>query len=91
VDKNNGHPRPEWRKQGIRTTVAISIKFLQYGVNYMNKDGLRAATLIAYARAITNLFTLWGFQAPVDTSDPHNMGGIIITNHTREEDIAIQR
>ena len=47
--------------RGYKRIVAIYIKFLQYGVNYTNKDGLRAETLIVYARAITNLFTLWGF------------------------------
>ena len=66
------------------------IKFLQYGVGYTSKDGLQAASLAGYAKAITNLFTLQGFPASVNPSDPNNMGGIIITNHAREEDIAIQ-
>ena len=61
-----------------------------YGVNYTNKDGLWAATLIGYTKAITNLFTLRGFQALFKLSDPNNFGGIIITNHAREETIAIQ-
>ena len=43
---------------GYKRTVAIYIKFLQYGVNYMNKDGLRSETLYGYVRAITNLFAL---------------------------------
>ena len=74
--------------RGYAQIVAIYIKFLQYGVNYTNKDGLRAATLIGYAKAITNLFTLQGFQDPADPSNSKNFGGIIITNHAREENIA---
>jgi hypothetical protein len=76
--------------RGYERIVARYIKFLQYGVNYTNKDGLRAATLVGYTKAITNLFTLRGFPALVDPSDPNNMGEIITTNHAREEDIAIQ-
>ena len=38
--------------------AAIYIKFLQFGVNYTNKDGLRAQTLTGYANAISNLFKL---------------------------------
>ena len=72
-------------------SVAIYIKFLWYGVNYTNKDGLQAATLIGYAKAVLILFTLQGFPSPVDPSNPNNMGGIIITIHAREEYIAIQR
>ena len=60
-------------------------------MNYTNKDGLRAATLVGYAKAMSILFTLQGFPSPVNPSDPNNMGGIIITNHGREEDIAMQR
>ena len=44
--------------QGYKQIVAIYIKFLQYGVNYTNKDGLRAATLIGYSKAVSILFTL---------------------------------
>jgi hypothetical protein len=43
---------------GYKQVVAIYIKFLQYGVNYTNKDGIRAATLVRYAKAISILFTL---------------------------------
>ena len=86
-----GLPDPCGGYRGYKRIIAIYIKFIQYGVNYTNKDGLRAATLIGYAKAITNLFTLWGFHAPVVPSDPNNFGGIIIINHAREENIAIQR
>ena len=67
------------------------IGFLQYGVNYTNKDGLRAATLAGYAKAVNRLFTLRGFTAPVDLSDPENWTGMKIMNHQKEEDIAVQR
>ena len=65
--------------------------FLQYGVNYTNKDGLHATALVGYTKAISILFTLQGFPSPVDPSDPKNTGGIIIMNHKREEDIAVQQ
>ena len=71
--------------------AAIYIKFLQFGVNYTNKDGLRAQTLGGYATAISNLFKFRGFRTPIDTSDPNNYGGILIANHKKEEDIAAQR
>jgi hypothetical protein len=71
--------------------MGIYIKFLQYGESYTNKDGLRAATLVGYAKAISILFTLRGFRSPVDPPDPNNAGGNTIMNHKREEDIAVQR
>ena len=75
--------------RGYKRIVAVYIKFLLHGVNHTNKDGLRTATLLGYARAITNLFTLWGFHATVNPSNPSNYGRILITNHAREESIAI--
>ena len=86
-----GIPDPCGSNQGYKQIVAINIKFLQYGVNYTNKDGLRAANLVGYAKAILTLFTLQDFPSPVDPSDPNNMGDIIITNQEREEDFALQR
>ena len=82
---------PCGNEPGYKRIVGIYIRFLQYGVNYTNKDGLRAATLVGYAKAISILFTLQGFPSPVNPSDPNNAGGIIIMNHKREEDIAVQR
>ena len=38
--------------------VGVYFRFLQYVVNYMNKDGLRATTLTGYAKAVLTLFTL---------------------------------
>ncbi len=43
---------------GWESLIRIYIGFLQYGVNYTNKDGLRAATLAGYAKAVNKLFTL---------------------------------
>ena len=71
--------------------VGTYISVLQYGVNYTNKDGLRAATLDGYAKSVNKLFTLQGFTAPVDLSDPENYAGMKIMNHQKEEDIAVQR
>ena len=71
--------------------AAIYIKFLQFGVNYTNKDGLQAQTLVGYANAISNLFKLQGFRSPIDLSDPDDYGGTLIINHKREEYIAAQR
>jgi hypothetical protein len=53
-----GIPDPCGSKPGYERIVGICIKFLQYGVNYTHKDGLRAATLVGYAKAISTLFTL---------------------------------
>ena len=82
---------PCGNKPGYERIVGVCIRFLQYKVNYANKDGLRAATLIGYAKAISTLFTLQGFTSPVNLSDPKNAAGIIIMNHKREEDIAVQQ
>jgi hypothetical protein len=60
-------------------------------MNYTNKDGLRAATLAGYAKAVNTLFTLRGFPAPVDLSNPDNPAGCKIMNHQKEEDIAVQQ
>ncbi len=54
-------------------------------------NGLRADTLQGYASAIGTLFTLRGFKPQIDISEPNNLGGIIITNRKREEDVAAQR
>jgi len=82
---------PCGNEPGWESLIGIYIGFLQYGVNYTNKDGLRAATLAGYAKAINKLFTLRGFTAPVNLSDPENPAGAKIANHQKEEDIAVQR
>ena len=71
--------------------IGVYIGFLQYGANYTNKDGLQATTLAGYAKAVNKLFTLRGFAPPVNLSDPDNPAGVKITNHQKEEDIAVQR
>ena len=50
--------------------VGVYFRFLQYVENYTNKDGLRAATLVWYAKAISTLFTLQSFPSPIYLSDP---------------------
>ena len=54
---------PCGNEPGWESMVAIYIGFLQYGVNYTKKDGLRAATLAGYAKAVNTLFILQGFAA----------------------------
>ena len=76
---------------GREFLVGTYIGFLQYGVNYTNKDGLRAATLAGYAKAVNTFFTLQGFPAPVDLHNPDNPAGCKIMNHQKEENIAVQR
>jgi len=66
---------------GWESLIGVYIGFLQYGVNYTNKVGLRAATLAGYAKAFNKLFTLRGFAPPVNLSDPDNPAGVKITNH----------
>ena len=62
-------------------------------MNYTNKYGLCAETLVSvgYAKAIVFLLTLQDFPSLINPSYPNNTGGIIITNHKREEDIAMQK
>ena len=86
MDLNN----PYSDEPGWELLIGVYIGFLQYGFNYTNKDGLRAATLAGYAKAVNKLFTLRGFSPPVDLSDPDNPTGVKITNHQKEEDIAVQ-
>jgi hypothetical protein len=61
------------------------------GVNFRNKDFLRLATIWGYTTSINSLFRLQSMEAPVDTSDPNNMVGILINNLIKEEDIVRQR
>jgi len=89
--KMMGIPDPCGPDPGYVQIAAMYLKHLQFGVNYTNKDGLRAATLSGYATAIGILFSLRGFNPPVVTSDLNNEGACIISNCKKEEDIAIQR
>jgi hypothetical protein len=78
-------------QKGYQHIFAIYIKYLMSGVNFRNKDFLRLATVQGYVTSINSLFRLQSMEAPVDTSDPNNMVGILINNLVREEDIARQR
>jgi hypothetical protein len=77
-------------QKGYQRIVAIYIKYIMSGVNFRNKDFLRSATVQGYATSINSLFRLRSMEAPVDTSDPNNMAGILINNLVKEEDIAKQ-
>ncbi len=76
-------------QKGHQRIVAIYIKYLMSGVDFRNKDFLRLATVQGYATSINLLFRLQSMEAPVNTSDPNNMAGILINNFVKEEDIAI--
>ena len=86
-----GIPDPCGPDPGYVQIAAMYLKHLQFGVNYTNKDGLRAATLSGYATAIGFFFSLRGFNPPVVMADLNNEGSCIISNCKKEEDIAIQR
>ena len=70
-------------KPGYDLIVGMYVGFLQYGVNYTNKDGLRVTTVAGYAKAVNTLFTLRGFTSPVELSDPDNLAGIKIINQQK--------
>jgi hypothetical protein len=82
---------PCGHQKGYQHIVAIYIKYLMSGVNFRNRDLLRLATVQGYTTSINLLFRLRSMEAPVDTSDPNNMAGIIINNLVKEEDIARHR
>jgi hypothetical protein len=82
---------PCGHQKGYQHIVAIYIKYLMSGVNFRNKDYLRLATIQGYATSINLLFRLRGMKAPVNTTNPNNMAGILINNLVKEEDIARQR
>jgi hypothetical protein len=84
-------PNPCGPHPGYIFILAIYIMYCLHGCNCRNMNGLRADTLQGYALAIGTLFTLQGFKSPIDISNPNNLGGIIITNQKREEDVAAQR
>ncbi len=71
--------------------MAIYIKYVQFGVNYNNKQVLWSAMVQGYAKAVNNLFKLRSFSPPADLSDPNEMTAILLNNMLREEDIARQR
>jgi len=78
-------------KPGYKKNLGMYIGFLQYGVNYTNKDGLRAATLAGYAKDVNTLFTLQGFTSPANLSNPDNWASMKIMNHQKEKDITVQQ
>ena len=82
---------PCGHQKGYQRIIAMYIKYLMSGVNFRNKDYLRLATIQGYVTSINLLFRLQGMKAPVDTSNPNNMAGILINNLVNEEDIARQR
>jgi hypothetical protein len=76
---------------GWQFVLAIYVKYVMTGVNYLNKSSVRSATCKGYALDAARLFTLRGYPSPVDFSDPRCWTRIIVKNLEREEDIARQR
>ncbi len=71
--------------------MAIYIKYVQYGINYNNKQVLSSAMVQGYAEAVNNLFKLRSFSPPADLSNRNNMTVILLNNMLWEEDVARQR
>jgi hypothetical protein len=85
-----GIPDPCGYYEGFIRIVAIYIKYVQYGVNYNNKQVLCSATVRGYAKVVNNLFKLRSFSPPADLSNPNNMAAILLNNMLWEEDIVRQ-
>jgi len=69
----------------------LYLKSLQENGSITGKVALRSMTVQGYALAINTLFELWGFQAPINPSDPNNVGNIVISNLSKEENISRKR
>jgi hypothetical protein len=82
---------PTGPEMGWQVVLAIYVKYVMTGVNYLNKSSVRSATCKGYALDAARLFTLRGYPSPVDFSDPRCWTRIIVNNLEREEDIAKQR
>jgi hypothetical protein len=70
--------------------VAIYIKYVQYSINYNNKQVLHLATVRGYAKAVNNLFKLRSFSPPANLSEPNNITVSLLNNMLQEGDIARQ-
>ena len=67
------------------------LKSLHENGSITGKVILRSMTVQGYAQAINALFELRGFQAPINSSDPNNVGTIVISNLSKEENISRKR
>ena len=76
---------------GWQVILAMYIKEVMTGVNYLNKSSLRSATCKGYALAVKRLFLLRNVPSPVDFTDETNWTKTIVHNLEREENIACQR
>ena len=74
-----------------KTLVAIYIKCVMTGVNYLNKETVRSATCRGYAISIGQLFSLRNCPNPVDFDDETNWTRTLVNNIEREENVACQR
>ena len=67
------------------------MKSLQENGSITGKVVLRSMTVQGYAIAINTLFELRGFPSPIDTSNPNNIGNIVVSNLSKEENISRRR
>ena len=82
---------PVGLEDGWETLVAIYIKYVMTGVNYLNKETVRSATCRGYAISVGQLFSLRNCPNPVDFDDETNWTRTLVNNLEREENVACQR
>ena len=82
---------PVGLEDGWKTLVAIYIKCVMTGVNYLNKETVRSATCRGYAISVGQLFSLRNCPNPVDFDDETNWTRTLVNNLEREENVACQR
>ena len=61
---------PVGPESGWQVVLAIYVKYVMTGVNYLNKSSVRSATCKGYALDAARLFTLRGYPSPVNFSNP---------------------
>ena len=61
---------PTGPELGWQVVLAICVKNVMTGVNYLNKSSVRSATCKGYALDAARLFILRGYPSPVNFSDP---------------------
>ena len=85
IDDPCGH------QDGWGRVLAIYAKYVMTGTNWYQKQNVRSGTVRSYALAAAELFTLRGFDSPVDLDDKSNWVTIIVSNLEKEEEITRQR
>jgi hypothetical protein len=73
-------PQPNWK-----VVLAIYVKYVMTGANYLNKDSLSTATWKGYAIDAEKLFTVRGFLSSVDFYYKISWTRILVHTLEREE------